>query len=881
MYSWIFGRRRSNAYFCESLVTETNKMVFGHRFKHIQHLHENCANRGLNTISLPNEGLETVGVHRSSMPCTPAATPAWEYSLSQARQFTEETFRDRLLIPKKGKRRAHVVSSSAAEPRGSDEKDSNVESKPPIPPGHPMLGGSVSSKTHEERMPKKVFVGNINFRVTQKQLRDFFSKFGKVVDCHIVYDHYKRRSKGIGFVTFQTTEAAIKAKDAQLEELTFEQREMRVLACEPRKRSLDKLKMKDRESSSEDEGELKQQLSTESAKSATIMEEGYFYINELPDDILIIIFAMLPIRERVLMERVCIRWRVLSVKAWRCSSSLKLCYEFDFFNRLNLKHLRNILQRCHHIKKLDLSQVPHSLDFRAVGTIVNLCPNLTSVNLTSIPTANQQLQQLAAKCTNLKVSFQNFLIQFIFMWWSLFNHCKQLSVIDVTNNSKMKGKCFQMLGPKLKIAVLNNCSTIQPINFSKLALRCPKIRSLSMNDCALLSDRCMKDICCNLRHLRILHLGGNFPDMTCSGLVWLGELQQLEELYIARNNLIDDLVLQAVCDGCLNLRDVNISCCNEGVTDLGLRALAQLTNIVNLDISYLGKITDDGVSEISKRGMLEKLIAKGCPSLSSHWTEWLSNYEWLETKEKDGVTFLFCTWCRNAKKNNPYASNGSTNLQKSALDRHANKKPDHLQLANARLLVQAKKTSKDILEVQEAKQATFIPVVSLCVELQEMNVSGCDNVENALLHSCIESLSIRYNNLKLKVTVGGTSCSNEEKEFEHEKLNIDWSDTSVEIHRPDYKNGLNFLIRFCLDNPNLVPIVANVRRYCSSAMDISVFEFEFKREDSPKSFAFELGSSDYSEEDFNSLEFEMQDYLQHDDPAREYENEIECVDHLY
>ncbi|KAG1659950.1 GATOR complex protein NPRL3 [Nymphon striatum] len=46
-------------------------------------------------------------------------------------------------------------------------------------------------------------------------------------------------------------------------------------------------------------------------------------------------------------------------------------------------------------------------------------------------------------------------------------------------------------------------------------------------------------------------------------------------------------------------------------------------------------------------------------------TEWLSNYEWLETKEKDGVTFLFCTWCRNAKKNNPYVSNGSTSLQKS------------------------------------------------------------------------------------------------------------------------------------------------------------------------------------------------------------------------
>lgn len=82
-------------------------------------------------------------------------------------------------------------------------------------------------------------------------------------------------------------------------------REMRVLACESRKRS-DKMglqRTKDRENSSEDEYDLRHQSSTESTKSTTIMEEGFFNINELNDDILILVFSLLPIPDRVRIER--------------------------------------------------------------------------------------------------------------------------------------------------------------------------------------------------------------------------------------------------------------------------------------------------------------------------------------------------------------------------------------------------------------------------------------------------------------------------------------------------------------------------------------------------------------------------------------------------
>lgn len=46
----------------------------------------------------------------------------------------------------------------------------------------------------------KLYVGNLYFQTTAKELRQLFSDFGKVVDVTIVTDHYTRQSKGFGYV---------------------------------------------------------------------------------------------------------------------------------------------------------------------------------------------------------------------------------------------------------------------------------------------------------------------------------------------------------------------------------------------------------------------------------------------------------------------------------------------------------------------------------------------------------------------------------------------------------------------------------------------------------------------------------------------------------
>jgi RNA recognition motif-containing protein len=55
---------------------------------------------------------------------------------------------------------------------------------------------------------KKIYVGNLPYRVTKDEFTAFFSGCGTVEDAHLVSDRQTGRAKGFGFVTFDSSEAA-------------------------------------------------------------------------------------------------------------------------------------------------------------------------------------------------------------------------------------------------------------------------------------------------------------------------------------------------------------------------------------------------------------------------------------------------------------------------------------------------------------------------------------------------------------------------------------------------------------------------------------------------------------------------------------------------
>ncbi|XP_057201272.1 RNA binding protein fox-1 homolog 3-like isoform X3 [Triplophysa rosa] len=67
------------------------------------------------------------------------------------------------------------------------------------------------SESTEKQQPKRLHVSNIPFRFRDPDLRQMFGQFGKILDVEIIFN--ERGSKGFGFVTFETSSDADRARE--------------------------------------------------------------------------------------------------------------------------------------------------------------------------------------------------------------------------------------------------------------------------------------------------------------------------------------------------------------------------------------------------------------------------------------------------------------------------------------------------------------------------------------------------------------------------------------------------------------------------------------------------------------------------------------------
>ncbi|XP_031717778.1 RNA binding protein fox-1 homolog 3 isoform X2 [Anarrhichthys ocellatus] len=67
------------------------------------------------------------------------------------------------------------------------------------------------SDSSEKQQPKRLHVSNIPFRFRDPDLRQMFGQFGKILDVEIIFN--ERGSKGFGFVTFETSTDADRARE--------------------------------------------------------------------------------------------------------------------------------------------------------------------------------------------------------------------------------------------------------------------------------------------------------------------------------------------------------------------------------------------------------------------------------------------------------------------------------------------------------------------------------------------------------------------------------------------------------------------------------------------------------------------------------------------
>jgi RNA recognition motif-containing protein len=82
-------------------------------------------------------------------------------------------------------------------------------------------------------MSAKIFVGNLSFNTTEKDLQDMFAAHGTVVETNLMMDRLSGRPRGFGFVTMSTVQEA-EAAIVALNGTTVDGRALTVNAAKPR-----------------------------------------------------------------------------------------------------------------------------------------------------------------------------------------------------------------------------------------------------------------------------------------------------------------------------------------------------------------------------------------------------------------------------------------------------------------------------------------------------------------------------------------------------------------------------------------------------------------------------------------------------------------------
>lgn len=115
-------------------------------------------------------------------------------------------------------------SSSSEDDEGEIKTNQKTESSE----------NTIVSNSQSTEETDRLFIRNLPFSTTEDDMKDLFSKYGNIVECHIPVDD-SNRNKGYAFVRFQTTQEASAAK-RNLDGTAFQGRLMHVLNAEKNKK---------------------------------------------------------------------------------------------------------------------------------------------------------------------------------------------------------------------------------------------------------------------------------------------------------------------------------------------------------------------------------------------------------------------------------------------------------------------------------------------------------------------------------------------------------------------------------------------------------------------------------------------------------------------
>ncbi|KAM3719790.1 F-box/LRR-repeat protein [Dirofilaria immitis] len=369
-------------------------------------------------------------------------------------------------------------------------------------------------------------------------------------------------------------------------------------------------------------------------KSDKMQEDGAQEdINSIPDHVLISIFTLLPIVDRIRIERVCRRWRHIAKNySWTMTtefsySSLigdKECSLPCLIERpvVGNKEIKSLAQRCgDHLLEMDLHAFRDALTYNVCMCFAIYCPNLTVLNMYGIQLTNSSLKSLGRHCPNLEVvnfhrCFQESVVERGLT--SFFSKCQILREVDVGENERLTGlPSFTVLPRSIVNLKIGGCFRLTATSLFAIRDRCPDLVALTMNSVDNISPMHLNSFFASLPKLELLKFGECYVSHTLGGIeINFSLMKNLTELTVYDNLLMTDEVLRNTVIGCKQLKYVDLSGCSRFVSNVGLRELAKLPYLSHLNLSYMRVVDDQTIRIIAEKGTLQTVLLHRCDEIS-------------------------------------------------------------------------------------------------------------------------------------------------------------------------------------------------------------------------------------------------------------------------
>ncbi|XP_032673255.1 F-box/LRR-repeat protein 20-like [Odontomachus brunneus] len=456
---------------------------------------------------------------------------------------------------------------------------------------------------------RKLFIGNLAERTSFRDVKNLFSAYGEVEGCYLCRNAGRRN---YAFVTFNDVASAMKAlKDGCSKQIRLHNRDLRIMVADSWNQP-DSLAFK----FSEKKFGINytQEYTQEYFKSAPI--------HMLNDDCLIHIFKYLLIADRVRVERVCKRWKVLSQESWRTMKRLDIShFTWDhiwgkpIIYHISTAVLRKVLLKCgRFLTQIDLSEVPNYLGIGTLSMIARFCPNLTNIDVSALPTCTTGLSALLKKCkkiTKLSLGASTHVLDSDLK--NVFKEYRGLSHFAIRSNGDISGKCLSSLPAQtMRTLIVDQCHNIVDDDFSIALAKLENLEYLEICSCSSIGEKTLEVISKRCQNLRELRIHGYFSYLQNAKMLQFTNIVNLRMLQVTHFTAFSDEQLISAALSCPQITYVNISGCYN-VNDAGLAAITTLPKLEYLYINLLTNITDKSLKNLAN---LKEFECHSCPLIT-------------------------------------------------------------------------------------------------------------------------------------------------------------------------------------------------------------------------------------------------------------------------